>query len=136
MLIERLLEALGQAGSICVYSPYERRTLRHLAAAFPQKADALAAVQARLFDLLPVVREHCYHPQFHGSFSLKNVLPALVPGLGYDDMAVADGREAAAFYQRNAPSPTTTWPSANTPSRRYAPTATATRWPPWSCARR
>lgn len=74
--------------------------LNHLAAAFPQEADALAAVQARLFDLLPVVREHCYHPEFHGSFFLKNVLPALVPGLGYDDMAVSDGREAAAFYQR------------------------------------
>ena len=71
-----------------------------MAAAFPQKADALCAVQERLFDLLPVVREHCYHPEFHGSFSLKKVLPALVPGLGYDDMTVADGQEAAAFYQR------------------------------------
>lgn len=57
-------------------------------------------MQERLFDLLPVVREHCYHPEFHGSFSLKKVLPALVPGLGYDDMTVADGQEAAAFYQR------------------------------------
>ena len=100
ILVEHLLNALGQEGSICIYSRYERWILRGLAAAVPQRADALAAVEARLFDLLPVVRYNCYHPQFRGSFSLKAVLPALVPGLGYDDMAVADGRAAAALYQR------------------------------------
>ena len=100
VLVEHLLDALGQEGSVCVYSPYERRVLRDLAAAVPRKAAALGAVQARLFDLLPVVRNNCYHPDFRGTFSLKTVLPALVPGLGYDDMAVADGQAAAALYRR------------------------------------
>ena len=100
VLAERLLDALGQAGSICVYSRYEWRVLRELAAALPPHADALAAVQARLVDLWAVVRTGCYHPEFHGSFSLKDVVPALAPGLGYDDLAVADGRQAAALYQR------------------------------------
>ena len=36
-------------------------------------------IQRRLWDLLPVVRNHVYHPAFAGSFSLKDVLPALVP---------------------------------------------------------
>ena len=99
-LAERLLDALGQAGSICVYSRYEWRVLRDLASALPQHADVLAAVQARLIDLWAVVRNSCYHPDFHGSFSLKDVVPALAPGLGYDDLAVADGRIAAALYQR------------------------------------
>ena len=74
--------------------------LRELAAAVPQRAVALAAVESRLFDLLPVVRHCCYHPDFRGSFSIKNVLPALAPGLGYDDLAVADGKLAAVLYQR------------------------------------
>ena len=100
MLAERLLGALGRKGSICIYSNYERRMLRELAAAVPQRAAALAAVESRLFDLLPVVRHCCYHPDFRGSFSIKNVLPALAPGLGYDDLAVADGKLAAALYQR------------------------------------
>ena len=99
-LVEHLLDALGHEGSICVYSPYEGLRLQELAAAVPHKADALAALQARLVDLFSVVRSNCYHPEFRGSFSLKNVLPALVPGLGYDDMAIADGRTAAALYQR------------------------------------
>ena len=35
---------------------------------------------------------HVYHPAFAGSFSLKNVLPALVPEMTYEGMEVADGR--------------------------------------------
>ena len=100
MLVDRLLDALGREGTICVYSSYERRMLQALAAAVPHRAAALGAVQARLFDLLPVVRNCCYHPDFRGSFSIKNVLPALVPHLGYDDLAVAEGNLAAALYQR------------------------------------
>ena len=99
-LAERLLDALGEEGTICVYSGYERRMLRELAAAVPRRAAALAAVEARLFDLLPVVRNCCYHPDFRGSFSIKSVLPVLAPGLGYGDLAVADGSLAAALYQR------------------------------------
>ena len=100
MLAERLLNAFGEQGTICVYSGYERRMLRELAAAVPQRANALAAIEARLFDLLPVVRNCCYHPDFRGSFSIKSVLPALAPGLNYDDLAIADGNMAAALYQR------------------------------------
>ena len=96
MLTERLLAAVGQEGTVCVYSGYERRMLRVLAAAVPRHAAALAALQERLFDLLPVVRNCFYHPDFRGSFSIKNV----APDIGYDDLAVTDGNLAAARYQR------------------------------------
>ena len=97
-LAERLIEALGCEGTICTYSGYERQVLRALAAALPEQAEALDAIESRLFDLLPVVRKGYYHPEFRGSFSIKNVLPALVPGMGYDDLAVTDGQTAAARY--------------------------------------
>ncbi|MCU0252388.1 MAG: hypothetical protein MUE61_19520 [Vicinamibacterales bacterium] len=42
-----------------------------------------------------MVRDHVYHPDFEGSFSLKTVLPALVPDLGYNDLAIADGDTAS-----------------------------------------
>jgi hypothetical protein len=42
-------------------------------------------------DLLPAVRNHVYHPDFGGSFSLKDVLPAMVPELRYDTLAIGDG---------------------------------------------
>lgn len=50
------------------------------------------AIKARLFDLLPLAREHYYHPSQHGSWSIKKVLPALVPELSYSQLdGVQDG---------------------------------------------
>lgn len=99
-LAERLIAALGYEGTICTYSGYERRVLRALAEALPDLADALSAIETRLFDLLPVVRSCYYHPRFRGSFSLKRVLPVLVPTMGYDDLEIADGQTAAVRYAR------------------------------------
>ena len=99
-LTERLIEALGCEGTICTYSGYERQVLRALAASLPERAEALGAIEARLFDLLPVVRNGYYHPAFRGSFSIKNVLPVLVPAMGYDDLVIGDGQTAAHHYAR------------------------------------
>ena len=104
-LARRLIAALGREGTICTYSSYEKTVLRALAAALPELAEALEAIETRLFDLLPVVRRGYYHPRFRGSFSLKSVLPVLVPGLDYDDLEIADGRMAAARYALALSSP-------------------------------
>ena len=98
MLIEHLLDALGDEGSICVYSSFEQTQIRALAEAFPQYADELDEIIARLVDLLPVVRGSYYHRGFRGSFSIKSVLPVIAPSMGYDDLEVADGRMAAVWY--------------------------------------
>ena len=58
-------------------------------------AAELDSIDARLADLLPVVRNHIYHPAFEGSFGLKQVVPALIPALRYDDLEVAGGAEAS-----------------------------------------
>ncbi|MFP6686034.1 MAG: hypothetical protein VB934_15050, partial [Polyangiaceae bacterium] len=53
------------------------------------------AIRSRIVDLLPVLRDHVYHPGFRGSFSLKAVLPALVPELDYSDLDIASGMVAS-----------------------------------------
>ena len=93
-----LCSALAQSGSIVVYSSFESQRLSELASWFPEFADWITAIQARLFDLLPVVREHTYHPAYAGSYSIKSVLPALVPGLTYDGMDVSNGRDAGVAW--------------------------------------
>ena len=97
-LADRLIEALGSKGSVCTYSGYEKRVLRELGEALPDRAGELRSIEARLFDLLPVVRKGYYHPEFRGSFSIKAVLPVLVPGMGYDDLAISEGQTAAVRY--------------------------------------
>lgn len=98
-LITSLCTALGEGGSILVYSAFESQRLAELGTCFPDFAERIKAIQARLWDLLPVVRNHVYHPRFGGSFSLKYVLPALVPDMTYEGMAVANGQDAGLAWE-------------------------------------
>ncbi len=97
---EALIESLGEKGSIVVYSAYEEALLRQLAETFPEFKSAFKAIVKRLWDLLPVIKNHYYHPAFNGSYSIKSVLPAVVPSLGYGDLTIQEGGQAAAEYYR------------------------------------
>jgi len=97
--ISSLLATLGETGSIVVYSSFELQRLSELAAWLPEFADRIGALQGRLFDLLPVVREHTYHPAYAGSYSIKSVLPALVPEMTYEGMRVANGQGAGLAWE-------------------------------------
>lgn len=94
-----LLNVLGSEGSIVVYSSFEATRIRELADAFPELANELLFLEEdRIVDLLKLIRRYCYHPEFHGSFSIKSVLPALVPGMSYDDLEIKDGGMAPIAY--------------------------------------
>jgi predicted RecB family nuclease len=82
-----------------VYSGFESQRLSDLAAWMPEFAGRIRKIQRRLWDLLPVIRNHVYHPRFGGSFSLKYVLPALVPEMSYAGMEVADGTDAGLAWE-------------------------------------
>jgi hypothetical protein len=95
-LAERLLAACEGPHAIVAYNArFEGDRIRELAAALPHRAARLEALAGRLVDLLPVVRNHVYHPDFGGGFSLKRVLPALVPELSYAGLAIAEGETAS-----------------------------------------
>jgi predicted RecB family nuclease len=97
--IESLCNALGESGNIVVYSAFESQRLSELAAWSPEYAERIKDIQARLWDLLPVIRNNVYHPAFAGSYSLKYVLPALVPEMSYAGMQVADGQAAGLAWE-------------------------------------
>jgi len=58
------------------------------------------AIAAKLIDLHPVVKNHVYHPAFEGSFSLKDILKPLVPGLDYEDLEIEEGGAASVKLAR------------------------------------
>ena len=95
-----LLKALETEGSICVYSGYEQGVLKRLAESLPHLAPQIRALMARLVDLLPVIKENLYLPAFHGSYSIKKILPALVPGFDYSLLQVQDGNQAGVAFAR------------------------------------
>ncbi|NKB82720.1 MAG: DUF2779 domain-containing protein [Nitrospirales bacterium] len=95
-----LLASLGTEGNICVYSEYEQYVLLALAEAIPQYKRELLQVVGRLWDLLSVIQSFYYHPGFSGSFSIKSVLPALIPSLSYHGLDIQDGVQATAAHYR------------------------------------
>ncbi len=91
-----LIKAVRNARHVVTYNvSFSRACVRRLSAALPHLAADLGAIDAKLVDLLPVVRDHVYHPEFAGSFSIKDVLPALVPGLDHGVLDVSDGFTAS-----------------------------------------
>ena len=99
--VSALCDALGDSGSIVVYhQQFESQRLSELGSWFPEFADQINAIQDRLSDLLPIIRNHVYHPAFAGSYSLKSVLPSLVPEMTYDGMGVANGQDAGLAWER------------------------------------
>ena len=92
----KVIVACAGAKTIVAYNaPFEKKCIKSLADALPQLNSDLTALSKRIKDLLPIVRDHVYHPDFGGSFSIKSVLPALVPGLGYDDLEIRGGSAAS-----------------------------------------
>lgn len=96
---ESLIATIGKSGAIFVYNaPTERSQMQGLAKHFPDLAHALQAGIDRIVDLLPIAREHYYHPNMCGSWSIKDVLPTIAPELAYDNLEVSNGTMAAEAF--------------------------------------
>ncbi|TAM81091.1 MAG: DUF2779 domain-containing protein [Acidobacteria bacterium] len=99
--IASLLDVLGLEGHVIVYNQvFESQRLEELGRWLPEYAGRISQIRARLWDLLDIVRVNVYHPQFRGSFSLKKVLPALLPDMAYEGMEVAEGEEAGLAWEK------------------------------------
>ena len=99
-MAEAVVRACDGAEAVVAYNAgFERQRIEALAAAVPAQRKALRRVCRRLVDLLPIVRKHVYYPSFNGHFGLKHVLPVLCVGLGYDDLAIADGSTASTLLE-------------------------------------
>ncbi|MEX2577410.1 MAG: DUF2779 domain-containing protein, partial [Verrucomicrobiales bacterium] len=96
-----LVDQCGETGPVFVYNaPFERGVMRKLAERFPRHAAGLEGIIDRLVDLLPIARNRYYHPDQHGSWSIKAVLPCLVPDPSYGELeGVADGNMASTAFR-------------------------------------
>jgi hypothetical protein len=97
-LAEALIGAVATRGSVIAYNKtFEATVIRGLAKLFTGTAK-----EARLRGIVdphPVVKAAVYDPAFHGSFSIKDVAPALLGRrASYEGMSVADGGAAQAAY--------------------------------------
>jgi hypothetical protein len=98
-MLAELRRSLGSEGSVVAYSAsFETARLREAATACPAHFTWVASVADRVVDLLAPFRSFdVYHPDQHGSVSVKDVLPALT-GDGYSGLAISDGGMAGRAY--------------------------------------
>jgi hypothetical protein len=97
-LAQRLVADLPGEGSIITYSNFEKTIINGLATLFPDLADKLSGIMQRIFNLEAVIRDDYYHPAFHGSTSLKDTLPSVVPEMSYATLNIKDGDSASATF--------------------------------------
>ncbi len=97
-LAESLIKVLQGFGSIIVYSNFEKTVISGLARNYPPLDRKLEMLIGRMVDLEAIIRKNLYHPGFHGSTSIKQTLPALVPDMNYDGLQIADGDSAMSAF--------------------------------------
>ncbi len=100
-LLARLREDVADVGSVLVwYEAFEKTRNKEMATAFPEYADFLKALNARVIDLMkPFSEEIINDPAFEGSASIKKVLPALLPKLSYADLEIQEGASASRLWK-------------------------------------
>ena len=96
-LIEKLLNEIPDDACVLVYNKtFEKGILTHIKECFPEHTDQISKIINNIMDLMiPFKKRDVYCWQFNGSYSLKDVLPVLVPELSYEEMEVSDGGMAA-----------------------------------------
>jgi len=95
--IEQLIQDCGGNGDILVYNiGFEKGKLKDLIEVFPEYSNELRGIVNRLKDLMtPFQQKWYYTPEMKGSYSIKSVLPALVPELSYNDLEIKEGSTAS-----------------------------------------
>lgn len=99
-LLDQLSAELGPVGSVLVWNKtFEVGRNKEMAERYPQFKDFLDSVNSRIYDLADPIRlGYFIHPDFHGSWSIKKVLPVLVHNLSYKGMEIAKGDDAMAAW--------------------------------------
>ena len=71
---------MGSKGSILVYNrPFENTILTQVKDDFPGLKNQVEVIQSRMIDLMTPFRKNYRLPEMNRSYSIKYVLPALVP---------------------------------------------------------
>ncbi|WP_162163921.1 DUF2779 domain-containing protein [Acholeplasma hippikon] len=115
-LVEYMLKLIKDDGTIIAWNDnFEKARLKEFANFFPEYKEKLINMVERTFDLMAVFKGNYheiypkwgiekkegvnfYHEKMQGSFSIKKVLPILVPSMNYNELDVKNGNDAMVTY--------------------------------------
>lgn len=98
--LTELRGVIGDKGSIIVWNKTFEGTLnKRMAEIHTEFQGFCEDMNNRMYDLMDIFKNQWYaDPKFKGSFSIKKVLPVLVPELSYDGMEINEGAIAMASW--------------------------------------
>ena len=99
-LLSQLQDEVGDAGTVFVWNKtFEIGCNNEMALLQPEYMRFLAGLNARIFDLADIIKNSWYlHPGFKGRWSIKSVLPVMVPSLSYQDLEINNGEMASTTW--------------------------------------
>jgi hypothetical protein len=101
-MVAQLKKDIGTNGTVIVwYAPFEVPRNREIGQQYPEFAEFLDSLNRRVYDLMVIFKEKLYvDARFHGSASIKSVLPVIVPDLSYKTLAIQEGGTASSSWPR------------------------------------
>jgi hypothetical protein len=98
--LSNLLAVIPPGACILTWNKtFEAERLKELAEKFPEKSAEISTVVEHIRDLMAPFRDKSiYHWKLNGSYSIKNVLPALVDGYSYENLPINSGDMASAAW--------------------------------------
>jgi hypothetical protein len=98
--LSNLLAVIPRGACVLTWNKtFEVQRLEELAARFPEKSAEINDVVEHIRDLMVPFRDKSiYHWKQNGSYSIKNVLPALVDGYSYENLPINSGDMASAEW--------------------------------------
>lgn len=99
-LIRKLMREIPDNACVLAWNKtFEERRLCEFQEWFPEYREKIDVIINNMRDPMPLFRsKDIYHWEMNGSYSLKAVLPVLVPEMSYDDLEVSNGAMAANAY--------------------------------------
>lgn len=100
--IERLIQDIGDVGGIVVYNKgFESARLNEIVRDFNKYNDQIEKINSRMVDLMVLFsRKYYYSPKMKGSYSIKDVFPAMVPGFNYNGLNICEGTAVSIAFEK------------------------------------
>jgi hypothetical protein len=100
-LVKMLQEVVGDTGHVIVwYESFEKGRNTELGELHPEAREFFMNMNTRVFDLMKVFSQHYADPAFGGSFSIKSVLPVMLPELTYKSLEIQNGTMALSEWEK------------------------------------
>jgi hypothetical protein len=100
-LIEYMESVTGDTGTyISWHASFEKTQNKAMALWFPNHAEYLNNMSLRMYDLEDIFKKDYMDYRFHGSSSIKKVLPVICPELNYNELDVQNGTMALDTWGR------------------------------------